>query len=152
MGILDELEGQATRAAGGQASAGKMRQDIIFYKALEKRTPIYKTLAILGALIPFFGWSVTMFTYILVFTVTKGGDTEKALREAVFVGFGYGVLTFLITWGAFALGYHSLSNDTLLVFYGIAALLVYFTFAGCKRVSRLVQVSEEASNYISSQS
>ena len=149
MGILDEIEGQAATAAHHQASAEKLQHDTAFLKALKRRSPLYKTLAVVGALVPFLGWAVTMFTYILIFTATKGGDTKKTVSDALMVGFGWGVLTFLLTLAAFALGY---SSSVFLIFYAIAALLVYFTFAGCKRVSRLVQVSEEAIEYINQQS
>ena len=135
-----------------QASADKAQKNVVFFKALEKRIPVYKTVAVIGALIPFVGWAMCVFTYILIFTVTKGGDTKKSLTDAITVGVGYGFLSFLITWGTFELGYHGLESDEMMIFYGLAVLLVYFTFVGCKRVQRFVEVAEQAAEHIASQS
>ena len=152
MSILDEIEGHAIHATRLQASTDKAQKNVVFFRALEKRIPVYKTAAVVGAFIPFVGWAVCMFTYILVFTVTKGGDTKKALTDALTVGVGYGSLSFLITWGTFALGYHGLEGDEMMLFYGLSVLLVYFTFVGCKRVQRLVEITEQAAEHIASQS
>ena len=150
MSILDEIESHAIHATRVQASADKAQKNVVFFRALEKRIPVYKTLAVVGAFIPFLGWAMCMFTYILIFEVTKG-DTKKSLTDALTVGVGYGFLTFLISWGTFALGYHKIESDEMMIFYGLAVILVYFTFVGCKRVQRFVDVAEQAAEHIASQ-
>ena len=67
MGILDEIEGQATTAAHHQASQSKAEAEAQAYAAfIPLCRKVFIPMAIVGAFIPVLGWMVTMWCWIFI--------------------------------------------------------------------------------------
>lgn len=152
MGILDEIEGHAIHAARTQASAGQADLEAKAYaKFANKRAGLILTVAAIGAFIPFLGWGITMSCWLFAFEYMRTLNPGKSGSDAVTVGLGWGILTWFITWATFALGFNSAENVEMLFFYGLAAVMVYFTFHARRHAEKLAAVTKETAEYISEQ-
>jgi len=153
MGILDEIEGHATQAARLQARADnvdRQRQAYEFY-AKNRAGKIF-ALATVAAFIPFIGWAVTLMCWLFSSEYVRTLNPKTSGYNAGVVGTAWGILTALIPWGTYALGFHGASNFEMLIFYGIAAILVYANFSAYKSAKQAARVSREVAEHIANQS
>ncbi|OCX69622.1 hypothetical protein A6M27_19905 [Acidithiobacillus thiooxidans] len=151
MSILDELEVHAQHATRMQNATAGVQSNVRYFRALEKKIPIYKTLALVGALVPFLGWAVLTTVYVISFTATEKGSKTEAAKNAAVAGVVVGVLTFCITYFTGALGFNNAETVEMFIFYGIAVLFAVFTFQGCARISKLREGFEVANEHIDNQ-
>lgn len=151
MSILDELEVHAQHAARMQNATAGVQSNVTYFRRLERKIPLYKTLAVVGVLIPFFGWSVVVFVWLVSLTITEKGSKKEAVSNALVIGGFWGVFTFGVTWLTNALGFNGAEGIELMLFYAINAFLVVSTFRACKRISSIKENFEVAADHIDSQ-
>ena len=152
MGILDEIEGHATHAVRTQARSGKAEAEAKAYADFaNRRSGILVTIATVSAFIPFVGWAISMWCFVFMFEYIRTLNPGQAGAGAAVPAFAWGVLTWLITWATFALGYHSAEGIEMVIFYVIAAICVYFTFTARAHAVKVAKVTREAADYLTEQ-
>ena len=151
MSILDELEVHAQHATRMQNATAGVQSNVAYFRRLERKIPLYKTLAVVGVLIPFFGWAVVVFVWLVSLTITEKGSKKEAVSNALVIGGFWGFLTFGVTWVTNAIGFTDAESIELMLFYAINAFLVVSTFRACKRISSIKEHFEIAAEHIASQ-
>ncbi|WP_031571789.1 hypothetical protein [Acidithiobacillus thiooxidans] len=151
MSILDELEAHAQHASRMQNATAGVQSNVAYFRRLERKIPLYKTLAVVGVLIPFFGWAVVVFVWLVSLTITEKGSKKEAVSNALVIGGFWGFLTFGVTWVTNAIGFTDAESIELMLFYAINAFLVVSTFRACKRISSIKEHFEIAAEHIASQ-
>ena len=152
MGILDEIEGQASETARVQARAGSVeRQAYVYELFAKKRAGKIFAVAAIGALIPFIGWGVTMACWLFSSEYIRTLDPKTSGANAGVVGFGWGILTAGIAWATYALGFHGAEGTEMLIFYLLAGLMAYWTFDAWRRAAKAAKITREAADHIAAQ-
>jgi uncharacterized protein (DUF2062 family) len=153
MSILDEIEVHATQTARLQARADNValqRQAYEFFA--KKRAGKIFAVSVVAAFIPFIGWGITLMCWLFSAEYVRTLDPKTSGYNAGVVGTAWGILTALIPWGTYAIGLHAASNVEMLVFYAIAALLVYANFSAYRSAKQAARVSREVAEHIANQS
>jgi len=153
MGILDELEVHATQNARLQARADNVdRQRQAYEFFAKKRAGKIFAVSVVAAFIPFIGWGVTLMCWLFAAEYVRTLDPKTSGYNAGVVGTAWGIFTALIPWGTYAIGLHAASNFEMLIFYGIAAILVYANFSAYQSAIKAAKVSREVAEHIANQS
>ena len=151
MGILDEIEGQAATAAHHQASQGKAELEAQAFEAFApKCRGVFVPMAVVGAFIPIFGWMVTMWCWLFIDQYSRHLNAKKAGEDATAAPVLYGIFATAVLWISGDWG--GPVGTEMLVFYGLAAVQVYFTFASYRAVVKAARVARAAADYINQQS
>jgi len=152
MSILDEIEGQATQTARLQARADSAEREAYLYDFFaRKRARKIFVISFICAFIPFAGWAVTMFCWLFSANYVHSLNARKSASDAAIVGMAWGLITAGVPWATYALGFHGASNVEMLIFYILAAAMVYGTFESMRGAFKAAKISREVADHIASQ-
>jgi apolipoprotein N-acyltransferase len=152
MGILDEIEVHATQTARLQARAGNAEREALLYEAFaKKRARKIFVVSFVSAFIPFVGWAITMFCWLFSANYLHSLNAKKSGSDAAIVGMAWGFLTAGIPWATYAIGFHGASNVEMLIFYILAAAMVYGTFDAKQSAFKAARIAREVVDHIASQ-
>lgn len=151
MGILDEIEGQAALAGHHQASQSKAEAEAQAYEVFApKCRKIFIPLAVVGAFIPIFGWPVTLWCWLFVESYRHSLNAKKSGTEVAGAVVLYCVITTAVLWISGDWG--GPVGDEMMVFYGLAAVQVYFLLSSYRAVVKSARITRAAADYINQQS
>jgi len=152
MGILDELEVHATQTARLQARAGNAEREALLYEAFAKKRARKIFVISFGcAFVPFAGWAITMFCWLSSANYLHSLNAKKSASDAAIVAMAWGLITAGVPWATYALGFHGASNIEMLIFYFLAALMVYGTFEAKQGALKAAKIAREVADHIASQ-